>query len=161
MTRKAKEYADRLRGADDWIGFLRQHAGLPGPRANLELIQAVAEAAAPDFILKLVASDDGAEGTPDEYLVCCGIVGLGRLVSDGDASHLSVLRQFASARRWRVREAVAMALQRIGDVDVDQLLSIAATWSRGTCLEQRAAAAAICEPRLLRDGRHAHPCSPS
>jgi hypothetical protein len=51
-----------------------------------------------------------------------------------------------------VRETVAMALQRWGDEDVHAMLDEAATWSAGTRLEQRAAAAGACEPRLLRDG---------
>ena len=42
-----------------------------------------------------------------------------------------------------------MALQRLGDVDMAQLLAEMRDWAEGTPLEQRAAAAAICEPRLL------------
>lgn len=42
-----------------------------------------------------------------------------------------------------------MALQRVGDADMEVLLRVAEEWSRGTPLEQRAAAAALCETRLL------------
>ena len=48
-----------------------------------------------------------------------------------------------------------MALQRWGDVDMDALLREMETWSAGNPLEQRAAAAALCEPHLLREDRHA------
>ncbi len=48
-----------------------------------------------------------------------------------------------------------MALQRWGDVDMDALLQEMETWCTGTPLEQRAAAAALCEPRLLREECHA------
>lgn len=50
-----------------------------------------------------------------------------------------------------MREAVAIALQRYGDASVARLLDELEGWVAGSRLEQRAAVAAICEPRLLRD----------
>ncbi len=44
-----------------------------------------------------------------------------------------------------------MALQRLGDRDMDVLIKAMEDWSRGNLYEQRAAAAALCEPRLLRE----------
>jgi hypothetical protein len=44
-----------------------------------------------------------------------------------------------------------MALQCLGEVDMDALLEEMAQWSKGNMLEQRAAAAALCDPKLLRD----------
>jgi len=64
------------------------------------------------------------------------------------------LRDLASDRRWRVREAVAMALQRWGAVDMHGLVCEMWIWCRGNHLEQRAAAAALCEPRLLGEPEH-------
>ena len=61
------------------------------------------------------------------------------------------LRAAASDPRWRLREGVAMALQRIGDADFPWLLDQLRTWSAGSRLEQRAAIAGLCEPRLLDD----------
>jgi hypothetical protein len=49
-----------------------------------------------------------------------------------------------------VRESVAIALQRLGDSDMARLLEFASELSRGSYLEQRAAVAAVCEPRLLK-----------
>jgi hypothetical protein len=46
-----------------------------------------------------------------------------------------------------------MALQAWGDVDPDALLGEMERWAGGSPLEGRAAMAALCEPRLLRD-RH-------
>ena len=68
---------------------------------------------------------------------------------------LAELRRHATDPRWRAREAVAMALQRLGDADMDALLDEMERWAGGRPLEQRAAAAALCEPRLLRDPAHA------
>ena len=48
-----------------------------------------------------------------------------------------------------------MALQRWGDADMDGLLAEMTDWAAGNPLEQRAAAAALCEPRLLREPEHA------
>jgi hypothetical protein len=47
-----------------------------------------------------------------------------------------------------------MALQEWGDVDMEALLAEMEVWSRGSWLEQRAAVAALCEPRLLRHQVH-------
>jgi hypothetical protein len=89
--------------------------------------------------------------SPYEFLAFCGVVGLGRLAAEGQAQHLVALRACASDSRWRIREGVAMALQRVGDRDLDVLLREMKRWSAGNLLEQRAAAAALCEPRLLRE----------
>ncbi len=48
-----------------------------------------------------------------------------------------------------------MALQRWGDADMPALLAEMADWARGNPWEQRAAAAALCEPRLLKQPEHA------
>ena len=68
---------------------------------------------------------------------------------------MTTLRDCASDGRWRTREAVAMALQRWGQADMDLLLQAMERWSKGNLLEQRAAAAALCEPSLLKDSGEA------
>jgi hypothetical protein len=79
------------------------------------------------------------------------VVGLGRLLAEGDAEALAELRAHAGDERWRVREAVAMGLQRWGREDFDGLAAAMAEWASGSWLERRAAAAALCEPVLLTD----------
>jgi hypothetical protein len=93
--------------------------------------------------------------SPCEFLAFCGVVGLGRLLAEGDVDTLPVPRRCASDPSWRLREAVAMALQRLGDADLDLLIHEMRDWESGTPLEQRAAAAALCEPRLLTRPEHA------
>ena len=138
------EYRAELRAlTTDWAPYLTQRSGLPGPRANLELAQAVAEEAKPDQLEALIKTDD-------EYLVMCGIVGLGRLLLE-DPGLAERLKQYATDERWRVREAVAMALQRLGDSDLQRLLDLATDWANdANPLVQRAAVAGVCEPRLLK-----------
>ncbi|WP_344611891.1 hypothetical protein, partial [Dactylosporangium salmoneum] len=59
----------------DWPAYLGQRSGLPGPRADLELVQAVADTADSQTLDELIASGD-------EYLVLCGVTGLGRLLAE-------------------------------------------------------------------------------
>lgn len=82
----------------------------------------------------------------------CGAVGLGRLLADGDRLAEDVLRQPAGDERWRVREGVAMALQRLGDADVTAMLDVADDWAGDASpYVRRAAVAGACEPRLILD----------
>ena len=154
---KADYYRRILRTLDDWDPFLLQESGLPGPRANLELLQAVAdEGSEAQFRRWLTFDPDRAPvNSPEQFLAVCGVVGLGRLLAEGDREVLPVLRSYASDPRWRMREGVAMALQRLGDRDMDALLVEMERWSRGNWLEKRAAAAGLCEPRLLANPHHA------
>jgi hypothetical protein len=149
---KIDDYRQKLREFDDWDGFLLQESNLPGPRGNIELAQAVAlEGDAPLFRRYLAWDDERAPtNSREEFLAFCGILGLGTLLSSGDRSVLPLLRESASDPRWRSREAVAMALQRFGDGDMEALLREVGEWSGGSRLEQRAVAAAVSEPRLLQ-----------
>lgn len=146
-----RDEAAAYRAAPDREAYLRGHSGLPGPRGNLELID-VASAATDRSDLERWAAlgpEVAPENTPEVFLTCVGTVGLGRIVGAGDRSPLPTLRRHADDPRWRVREAVAMALQAWGDVDVDGLLDEMDRWADGTPLQGRAAMAALCEPRLL------------
>lgn len=154
---KADEYRRKLRALDSWDAFLLQESGLPGPRGNLELAQVVADEGDLTLFRRYLTytAELAPTNSPYEFLAFCGVVGLGKLAAEGDDSHLSTLRQCASDPRWRLREGVAMALQRLGDADMERLLAEMRMWAQGAPLEQRAAAAALCEPRLLAQARHA------
>ena len=154
---KADEYRTRLRALDNWDSYLLKKSGLPGPRGNIELAQVVADEGNLQLFQRYLAyaADKAPTNSPYEFLAFCGTVGLGRLLAEGDKDILKTLRRCASDPRWRIREAVAMALQRLGDVDMEQLIAEMRDWSQGTPLEQRAAVAAICEPRLLGQAKHA------
>src|SRR6516162_1004388 len=103
MAPKADGYRQDLRKLHDWEPYLKKHSGLPGPRANLELVAAVVEEGDADTLWKLSAS-------PDEFVALCGTAGLGRISLLEPDTVLSWLRKRASDGRWRVREGVAMAL---------------------------------------------------
>lgn len=137
---------DELRALapSEWPGYLAAHSGLPGPRANLELADAFAEVASGELIRHFADSSD-------EFERFCGTEAIGRLLLEGDDLE-PLLRERACDESWRVREAAARALQLVGDKDPARLRAIVADWMHARePYIQRAALAAICEPRLLRD----------
>ena len=150
---KVDEHALALRELDDPEPYLLEHSGLPGPRGNLELARAAADVRSPAELRRWASLDPGVAptGGAEEFLVVCGVVGLGRLLAEGDVKALVELRGHANDPRWRVREAVAMALQRWGSENFDALAVTMAEWASGSLLERRAAGAAVCEPALLTD----------
>jgi hypothetical protein len=154
---KVEAYRATLRALKNWDPFLLDESGLPGPRANLELVQAVADEGDTALFKRYIALTPKRAPTNSRevFLAVCGVVGLGRLLADGDIDQLIVLRKHASDPRWRIREGVAMALQRWGEKDMVALLGAMADWRKGNWLEQRAVVAALCEPKLLREPKHA------
>jgi len=148
---KIDDYRETLKKLDDWIPFLLRESGLPGPRGNLELAYAVAEGGSKEQFEKLLAFQ-AKENTPEVFLVFCGIVGLGKLAAN-ETKLFGRLRGYASDPRWRIREAVATGLQLVGDQDMELLLKEMQKWSHGNWYEKRAAAAALAEPRLLKEHR--------
>ncbi len=150
---KIDEYRTLLRTRPDWDQLLLDLSGLPGPRGNLELAQAVADEGNRQLFYRYLdfTPEKAPTGTQEEYLAFCGVLGLGTLLPGEGETDLKTLRPFASDPRWRVREAVAMALQRWGARDMPALLAALEDWSHGNPFEQRAVAAALCEPALLRD----------
>ena len=142
MASRAETYREELRQLKDWEPYLKKHSGLPGPRANLELVAAVAEEADGDRLWRLSASQD-------EFLALCGTAGLGRIALLEPETVMSWLRELASDPRWRVREGVAMALQRLGLESMPKLLAEMKAWRHGDFFVQRAVVAGLCEPALL------------
>jgi hypothetical protein len=145
------EYARALRELDDPEPYLLEHSGLPGPRGNIELARAAADVRTAPELRRWASlgADAAPTGGAREFLAFCGVVGLGRLLAEGDATAHAELRVHANDARWRVREAVAMALQRWGSQNFDGLAATMVDWANGSLLERRAAAAALCEPALL------------
>jgi len=155
MSRRLDAYRETLRSLDDWIPFLLAESGLPGRRGNLTLAAAVAEEGSPPLFDMLLAytPERAPTDTPEEFLAFCGTLGQGRLVAEGDPLRFAVLRVLAADPRWRTREAVAMALQRVGDHDFDLLLAELERWLDDGDYQRRAIAAGLAEPRLLTPER--------
>jgi len=143
------EYAATLASlsTEEWRPYLTSHSNLPGPRANLTLLDAAADVMPRHLALELAAEHD-------EYLACCGVATLGRLILEepDDGTLVALLTDRAADGRWRVREAAAIAAQRIGDADPVRLRTLVEGWtSAEDPLVVRCGIAAVCEPRLLGD----------
>jgi hypothetical protein len=150
-------YREHLRQMCDWESFLLAESRLPGSRANLALAQAAADEGDETQFLRWLTLDASAApgNTPGEFLPFCGALGLGRLLAEGDRAVLPRLRAAAHDPRWRLRKAVAMALQQWGAADMPALVAEMADWAGGDRYEQRAAVAALCEPALVGEQRAA------
>ncbi len=159
---RISDYRAELRTLADWEPYLRAHSGLPGPRGNLELAHAVAQEGTESQFRRWSAltPEEAPENTPEAFLAFCGVLGLGAVLARGGPGGatppLQALRLRAADPRWRIREAVATALQLWGDADMDGLLTEMTRWAAGNYYEQRAAAAALCEPRLLTEPSRTH-----
>ncbi|MHC1782779.1 MAG: hypothetical protein AB9891_08495 [Anaerolineaceae bacterium] len=149
---KVEDYRAELRARTDWDGWLKANSGLPGPRGNLELAYAVAQEGDKTRFehWRGLSLEVAPVNSPEEFLVFCGVLGLWRRVAAGEPAAFELLRRFAGDRRWRTREAVAMALQYAGRIDFEGMLPHIKNWAAGSPLEQRALAAGLCEPDLLR-----------
>lgn len=104
----------------DLQAHLLAGSGLPGPRANLALVdRCAAELDQPT--LRHLSDDE------DEYLAMCGTAGLARAIAGTEvgsvafASLQDLLTARASDDRWRVREAVARGLQLAADVVAEDI----------------------------------------
>jgi len=144
---RVEQYRAELRRLTDWEPFLKKNSGLPGARANLELVEAVGEEADAERLWRLSASSD-------EFLALCGTAGLGHLAVSDPVPVMSWLQELAGDPRWRVREGVAIALQHLGRHSMPRLLAEMEKWATQGPYQQRAAAAGLCEPSLLKEPEH-------
>jgi len=101
--RRVEQYRAELRRLTDWEPFLKKNSGLPGARANLELVEAVGEEADAERLWRLSASSD-------EFLALCGTAGLGHLAVSDPVPVMSWLHELASdwARSEASRRAAAV-----------------------------------------------------
>jgi hypothetical protein len=152
--------------------YLLANSKLPGPRANLELANAFADALgtlagrnpreAWEVCLDLcaVSAEEAPSNSKAEFLTLCGTVGLGSLGVVGASRKsplvvsppvLSELKRLSHDPRWRTREAVAIAIQRMlahGGGAVSKELK---GWiSDEDWLQMRAVVVGVAEPPLLR-----------
>ena len=153
------------------VDYLLLRSNLPGPRGNLELVHRFADTVTAnglergEQVLELCVTfingtpPAASVGNPMEFIPVCGLVGLGGLGSVRIGAkypyyHKAIDRLKGSARdpRWRVREGVAMGLQRIIAARPKPALRSLSGWvAAGDWSEMRAVAAGVAEPPLLKD----------
>jgi hypothetical protein len=166
-----KAYVERD-DVDELTAYLAANSALPSPRANLELAAAFGEMVEetarthPERMWALcthlseLSAKEAPTNDPQEFLAFCGAVGIGAVgaaSADFLASALAALRGLARDTRWRMREAVAMALQRLLRVHPQVAYPELERWvAEGDLLEMRASAAAVADPVLLASKEYAH-----
>jgi hypothetical protein len=147
--------------------LLEKHSGLPGPRANLELAFSFAASVARmkiadwqwSFLVGAgsTSADKAPRDTVKEYVPVCAILAIGALYGTGlprprRRAALALLSTAAEDPRWRIREAVALALQQVGERNTGALREIVAGWLPGASfLLMRAIAAGLAHPPLLAE----------
>jgi hypothetical protein len=148
---------------------LVQHSGLPGARLDLRLVATFAAAvgevvrrpdppvAALEVLLdRWAALPERAAPVdrPEVILPCAAVAAYGEVGAvrpDWWDDEVAKLGAAATDGRWRVREVVALALQRLLDADWHRTARVLLDWTAADDpLVVRAAAAAVAEPPLLR-----------
>lgn len=154
-------------GVDDkLLDYLASNSNLPGPRGNLELAAAFANSLVdydkPEvgkiwkLCLKMtsISSEEAPVNSAREFIPFCGTVGIGSIAAANPAYFeytLSILRELANDTRWRMREAVAMSLQKLIASNARLVFIDLQRWIEGgRLLELRAVAAGVAEPALLK-----------
>ncbi len=176
MRKKEKHKQDLTKFFDEFlktgdeekiIVYLVSNSNLPGRRANLELAKAFAEVVEdffekdPDRLwnlcLKLIefSPDEAPVNNPMEFLPFCGACAIGSIGSVSSVffpKTLSCLKKLSNDPRWRIRESVAMGIQRLMEKQSQRTLKELEGWIlKGNWLEMRAVAAGVAEPALLRN----------
>ncbi len=148
---KKEYYKQELKKLDHWDEYLLANSNLPGPRANLELMQAFIEAGDEATFLRYIEITpvQAPVDSPGEFLAFCGTAGLGKLIVSGQAQYYETLRELAGDPRWRIREAVAWALQICSEHNLDLVIDNIIDWAKGSFLEQRAIVAGLSHPGCL------------
>jgi hypothetical protein len=145
--------------------YLLLNSNLPGPRGNLELAEVfadlVGEYGGEDSSLwglcerfTMLSLAEAPVNNPKEFLVFCGTEGIGELGSSPEffQKAMSRLKELASDTRWRTREGVAMAIQRLIRKRREDTLKHLDGWiEKDNWLVMRAVAAGVGEPALLVD----------
>lgn len=144
--------------------YLRDQSRLPGPRANIELAQdfsdllTVRASGRPDetrALLNHLMSDEKkvVSNTPGEFVLFCGVLSFGACacaIPEWRENAYTLLAHYAQSSAWRVREATALAWQKMLIAVPDEALpALMNLLDSGDCLQLRACLAAISEPALL------------
>jgi hypothetical protein len=134
------------------IENLLKNSGLPGPRANLELLYSFSKNATENEIDECLSFyKDDLHNSPEEFVVMCGIVGYCILNKDNIQKTLTTIRKYASHSSWRIRESIAIGIQEIAENNMSEILNGLKNWIDGNDLEKRAVVAALYEPKLLKE----------
>ncbi|MFW9876821.1 MAG: hypothetical protein ACFFG0_27320 [Candidatus Thorarchaeota archaeon] len=147
------------------VGYFINNSNLPGRRANLELANAFADNSAEfkessskklwDLCLFLISftPDKAPSNDPKEFLSFCGTWAIGAIGASNPKYYhesLNILKKQSEDNRWRVREAVALGLQKLLMKHPDKTLTKIREWIEDTnWLTMRAVVAGVAHLSVL------------
>jgi len=133
------------------IESLKKNSGLPGPRANLGLLDTFIRDCDQENVQDCLSElKEDTENSPEEFVGMCGVVGYSMLNWRDDELLVGHLRKYAIHRSWRVREAVAIAIQEIPFDTLEERTDLTRRLESIDPLVNRAIVAGLCEPRNLK-----------
>jgi hypothetical protein len=138
---------------------LARHSGLPGTRVNMKIVEAFGDAClamgpAVDAWLVRIATIDADRapgGSPYEIVPVCGVYAIGLRARAEPTTIERALATFDAAAddlRFRVRDAVPVALAAIGEKHGDRLARLLVDWAAGY-FQAAAALAALSSKEVL------------
>ena len=176
MNKRKSQRKDLANLLDDFLktgdrskitAYLTSNSNLPGPRGNLELATAFADVVEEYFVktadklwalcqeLTKYSPDDAPTNDPKEFLPFCGSLATGAIGSVSSTyfqQAMSRLRELAEDPRWRMRESVAMGIQRLMEKQNQKTLKELESWIvKDKWLAMRAVVAGVAEPALLKN----------
>jgi hypothetical protein len=149
---------------DELENTIISNSNLPGRRANLEMAFALADCFekvdAKESHWKMllewtkISPYDAPTNNPREFLPFCSILSLGSLYNNADKKRkehiINIIKDSASDKRWRIREAVAMGFQRVSENNFTVIKEIFSEWvKKASLLEKRAILATLAHPPVL------------
>lgn len=166
--RRILSSASKRKVQDELFRYIIANSNLPGPRGNLELASAFEETISSQIskdsveelwelcsFMSNISAEEAPVNDPKEFIAFCGTRGLGAIgaaLPEYQEKTLFRLRTLAQDSRWRMREAVAMALQKLlsnSDIRIRKELE---NWiEQGDWLVLRGVVAGIAEPSLMKD----------
>jgi len=130
---------------------LKANSGLPGPRGNLALLDRFVKSCTPEAVAQCLGElRDDTSNSPEEFVGMCGVVGFAVLHAHERELLVDHLRTYALHSSWRIREAVAIALQELPVATLEDRLAVTEALENGHPLVARALVAGLCEPRNLK-----------
>lgn len=146
---------------------LLDFSNLPSKRGNIELAFSFADyvevnygndkSKVFNYCRRLISENNEVKKDKgnEEFLPFCAIVALGRIgkIDQNKKDEvLEVLKENAKDGRWRIREAVAMAIQELMDVNPKGTIEKLKKWAdEDNYLIHRAVLAGLAEPRLMKN----------
>ena len=175
MGKKEKHKEDLLAIFDDFletsdrkniINYLISNSNLPGRRANLELADAFGDIIGIYNIktkdvwdlckyMSEIGYKEVNENDPKEFIPFCGLIGVGVISSNSFiyfSEGLAILKNAARDKRWRIREAVVMGIQKVLLNNSKKIINELEEWIREKdYYVWRAVVAGLADPEVLKD----------